>query len=421
MKNSYPLLLTISILCVIASVFLGVAGKGVALVFGLWLVHQRKVDYFPFIVLITAFLSTAYILYLQMFLLSVLNYNTIKSFKQTKLFNLFIGLMGAFIFYSTNKYLLSANGLGKSLESYSFVLALAPFFYAMILKGSYDAKAMFRRLFYVLIIIIALSTLFKYLSVDFVSTRLVFFIIPFLFVQIFLHISEKKKDILFVSILVFFATAQLGTFTLLFTALLSLLFVYTSRLIGLKKLTPILLFLIPIIAIINYDKADYSRFKYLEMSEVSSLDDFNDRLSLKLFQDRAPIWSAAWHAVYTTPEIEPPLEPKKYNIQTDGNNNVEWDYHSHNLFLEAIIRLGWVIGLLVSLVFLVINLSSFDRLDFHQDRILKSLFITGIISNVVGSQSGIFPLLLDYTFFSLGLLGILVVLNVKSKINNQLI
>ena len=416
MKNNYTLLLVFSVFLVFVSVFGGVAGKGAAVAFGMWLVHKRKVEYFPLIVLSTAFLSTAYILYLQMFLLTLSNYKIVKPYKQTTLFYLFVMMMGAFIIYSMIKFIVTDNNLGKSLESYSFVLAMAPFFYAFILKGDVDFKLFFKRLFSVLVFILLLNVILKELSPKFTSTRLVFYIVPFLFVLIILNLREKNISHLFFSILALVFAGHGVTFTLLFTALLSVLYLYTSKFLTLKKLLPILFFFIPVTAIINFENIDYSQYSDLKMEEINSYDDFKNRLGMKLYEDRAPIWLAAWQNIVNNPQFQPPLNPPSYLIEGRSNKETEWEYHSHNLFLESILKLGQILGLLVSVVFLVINIKAFNNLNFTENRFIESFFITAIISNLIASQSGVFPLLLDYAFFSMGLIGLLVVFKNKKPL-----
>lgn len=416
LKNNYSLLLVFSVFLVFASVFGGVAGKGVALAFGMWLVHQRKVEYFPLVILSTAFLSTAYILYLQMFLLTLLNYKIIRYYRQTTLFNFFIIMMVAFVIYSLIKFIETDNNLGRSLESYSFVLAMAPFFYALILKGYVERKLFFKRLFYALVFIILLNGVFKELSQEFISSRLVFYIIPFFFVQIILNLKEKNFTQLVLSILLFVFVGQGVTFTLLFTALLTILFLYTSKFLTLKKMVPILLFLIPVNAIVNFESVDYSMYRDLKMEEISNYDDMKNRIGMKLYEDRAPIWIAAWQTIVNNPQLQPPQDLPTFTIEGRSNKEVEWEHHSHNLFLESILRLGWILGLLVLIVFLVINIKAFNHLNFTENKFIGSFFITAIISNLIGSQSGVFPLLLDYAFFSMGLIGLLVVF----KNNNPL-
>ena len=409
LKNKYSLLLVFSVFLLFASVFGGVAGKGVALAFGMWLVHQRKVEYFPLVILSTAFLSTAYILYLQMFLLTLLNYKIIRSYRQTTLFNFFIIMMVAFVIYSLIKFIETDNNLGRSLESYSFVLAMAPFFYVMILRGNYGFKVFFERLFYVLIFILFLNVIFKELFPEFTSTRLIFYIIPLLFVQIILHLKDRSIFKMFLSILALGTAFQGATFTLLFTGILILLFLYTSKFSNLKKIAPILLFLIPISAIVNFKSVDYSKYRDLKMEEINNYDDLKNRIGMKLYEDRAPIWIAAWQTIVNNPQLQPPQDPPTYTIEGRSSKEVEWEHHSHNLYLESILRLGWILGLLVSIVFLVINMKAFNHLNFTENKFVGSFFITAIFANLIGSQSGVFPLLLDYAFFSMGLLGLLVV------------
>lgn len=409
MNNNYPLLLLLSILLVIASVFGGVAGKGIALAFGVWLVHQKKVEYFPLILLSTAFLSTAYILYFQMFLLTLTNYKIIKYYKQTTLFKVFVMMMGAFTIFSMIKFNETDNNLGNSLESYSFVLAIAPFFYALILRGNYNIKVFFRRLFYTLVFILLLNIIFKELNPEFTSTRLVFYIFPFLLVMIISHIIEKNIPKLIFLIFLLIISLQGTTFTIILTALMVLLFLYISKFLTLKKLLPILFFLIPINAIVNFKSVDYSQYGDLKMMEINNYDDLKNRLGMKLYEDRAPIWFAAWQTIVNNPHLQPPLDPPKFTIEVRGNKETEWDYHSHNLFLESILRLGWIVGSLVSIVFIVINMKAFNYLNFTKNKFILSFFLTAIMSNLVGSQTGIFPLLLDFAFFSMGLIGLLVV------------
>jgi hypothetical protein len=415
LNNKYKNLLIISVLAAIASILFGTFGNFIALGLGIWLINKKEINYFPLLVLICAFLSTAYILYLLMVLLCLSNITYFKIYKLSLLFKYYL-LLVLFIFcFSIFKFFTTIDNFGKSINDYSFVLALAPFFYGIILTKSQLKSLNWQNLLNVMFIILLLNAIFKIIKIDFSSTRLVFFIIPLLLLLIIKNINNLKKlKIISFSLITLLVTINGLTFTLIFTALISLIFL-NNRLLKSSLSIKILLlytFFIPCYAVINYEKLDFSDYTDMKISDISNVDDLKGKVGMKLIEDRGVIWRAAWFSIANDLKIWPSIEKQKLIIQGKTNKEQDWDYHSHNLFLESLLSLGFVLGISTYSIFIYINIISFKVLNKVKKNSLESTFIIlAIVSNIIGGMSGIFPFSSEFSILSIGILGISIGLN----------
>ena len=360
--------------------------------------------------MITSFLSTSYVIYIYMLYVCLRNYNVLQKKGLGNVLIVYTMMVITVLFFAFVKLQTTDVNIGNSLKDYVFTLALSPFFYgALIFNKKTDFDFDWDRIFEIILLIAILNILLLF-NPTFVMSRLVFLIIPFLFTYIFINftdLSQIKKVISASLLLLYFLASGGSTFTLVFSAFISILIIrgkFKSAII------PFLLFLVvfyvPIYAISYSEQLDFTAFIDLEMSDIKTLDDFNGRLGMKLIEDRGPIWTSAWDYLNENVSILPPLDKYKLFIKSKLNTETEWEFHSHNLVLESFLNLGVVIGFLVLIFFFYIHFNSIKGLNKQQLKPIAKLFIiVSVVSNIVGSMSGIFPLLTDYSFLPFVVMG----------------
>jgi O-antigen ligase len=315
------------------------------------------------------------------------------------------------LFYAFVKLQASNINIGTSLKDYIFVLALSPFFYGAVVYSKYSKNDFdWERIFDALIIVGVLNISFSIIKPFFEISRLFFLIIPFLFTYIFINFSDTsqlKKIIYSGLVLLYYLGTDGITFTLIFSAFISTLLIRRKVKSTIVPFVLVLLVVyIPIYAINNSDQLDFTDFIDLDMSDIRTLDDFNGRLGMKLIEDRGPIWTSAWDYLKENISILPPLDKYKLFVKSKLNSETEWEFHSHNLALESLLNLGLILGILVLIFFLYINFTSVKGLNYQRLKPIAKIFIiVTVVSNIVGSMSGIFPLLLDYAFLPLVIMG----------------
>ena len=294
----------------LAGLLQGTAGNVLTLGLGIYLVSKKDIRYFPLIVLITAFLSTAYILYIQMFLICLSNFRFIKSKKLLSSLVLYSVMVVLFFFFFLKKYLNVDISIGLAVTDYSFIIAIAPFFYGIVITKDRSESIDWKKLYNVMIIILLINIIIKALQPESSSTRMIFYIIPFLFVQVLANLTSIKARVITVlsALFLFFILDGL-TFTLIITGVLSLILIFKSFISSSAVIILILLTLfIPYYAIINFDKVDYSKYTYMKMSDINTTEDLQGRIGMKLFEDRAVIWNSSWININTNLKMWPTLK-----------------------------------------------------------------------------------------------------------------
>jgi len=386
MNKNYLTLLLIATIASSTAAFGGTPGKAIALGLGIWFISTKNIAYFPLLAIITSFLSTGYLLYIQMFFICLANFETLRKRGLSTLFLIYTLMIITVLFYAFVKLQTSNINIGTSLKDYIFVLALSPFFYGAVVYSKYSKNDFdWERIFDALII-------------------------PFLFTYIFINFSDTsqlKKIIYSGLVLLYYLGTDGITFTLIFSAFISILLIRRKVKSTIVPFVLVLLVVyIPIYAINNSDDLDFTDFIDLDMSDIRTLDDFNGRLGMKLIEDRGPIWTSAWNYLKENISILPPLDKYKLFVKSKLNSETEWEFHSHNLALESLLNLGLITGILVLIFFLYINFTSVKGLNYQRLKPIAKIFIiVSVVSNIVGSMSGIFPLLLDYAFLPLVIMG----------------
>ncbi len=404
--------LALSIISAILSIYAGTAGKFASLILGVWFISKKDFNYFPYITIITSFLSTGYIMYLQMFVICLLNLKKIRERGLGGVFFIYMLMVITFLFFSVIKFINTDVNLGKSMTDYIFILTLSPFFYGMvIINPNMEYKNEWEKL-YLALLVITLINILGFLTIPFFEySRLLFFIIPYLFLYILLNIykpSNLKLLIFTIGVLLMMIIWDGLTFTVIFTALMSvLLFKQKSKSFFIPILLIVFVFFVPFFAINNSVTLDFTEYEEMEITDIKNWDDLKGRVGMKLIEDRAPIWTAAWIEINKNLTLLPPLE--KYKLYIEQKSNIgerEWEFHSHNLFLESLLRLGLILGILVFILFLYYNFLSFKSVNNSNLGFwAKSFVLVAITTNFMGSMTGIFTLLLDYTFLPLSIMG----------------
>lgn len=409
MNRNYLVLLIITIFASLVTAFWGTLGNAIALSLGFWFISTKNIKYIPLLVMITSFLSTSYVIYIYMLLVCLGNYNVLQKKGLGKILIIYTVMVITVLFFAFVKLQTTDVNIGNSLKDYVFTLALSPFFYgALIFNKKTDFE--WDRIFEIIILISILNIIIPLFNSTFVMSRLVFLIIPFLFTYVFINLSDLSqiKKVIGASLLLLYILGSGGsTFTLVFSAIISILIIrgkFKSAII------PFLLFLIvfyvPIYAINNSEQLDFTAFLDLEMSDIKTFDDFNGRLGMKLIEDRGPIWTSAWDYLKENISILPPLDKYKLFIKSKLNAETEWEFHSHNLVLESFLNLGLILGFFVLIFFFYVNFNSIKGVNNQQLKpIAKMFIIVSVVSNIVGSMSGIFPLLTDYSFLPFVVMG----------------
>jgi hypothetical protein len=392
--------------------------KLLILIYAIYLVLKKKAESLPALMVISSFTSNSNFILTTMILVAGINYSILKKANVQYLF-LFLLLFLPYIVYRIIINMINTDvKIGLIMNQYQYYLSLFCFFYGIILVKSFNGEVL--KVIFITLVLLSIINLFKLYIVGMPIVRLAFYIIP-LFCSLLIYylyshnnFSFRPKYLLLLLIILIVLPQGL-TFTLMLSGLLSMVMVYlyyTKKnaflfvMIGYPIY--IVLAIVMISAISNFRQEDYSAYKDIEMSEITSLESLRNRFNMKMYEDRAPIWAGTWKLIVTKPYLLPPESIENIQIvNKSGGKNIEFEHSSHNIFLDFIRLNGLIFG--ISFIFVYLRILLLARYAFIiQD--FNSLFIllalNAIACMIIGSFTGVYVLISTFSIFTFTFIGI---------------
>jgi hypothetical protein len=182
---------------------------------------------------------------------------------------------------------------------------------------------------------------------------------------------------------------------------------FISLRIATGSIAYIVLFLLLIFAITGFEKYDYSAYIDMTIKEVNSFESLSNRIGMKFFDDRAPIWIGVWEDIVYEKNWLPPFKVTEIKAVTRTFKKVNFEFHAHNTYLELIRSNGIIMGLVLTTI--LIYFSLLGRKIFtlpNVDPLFIVFAVASIASLIIGSFTGIFVLLSTYAIFVLSIIGV---------------
>lgn len=392
--------------------------KLIILIYAIYLVLKKKAEYLPALMVISTFTANSYFILLAMAVVSVINYSVLREAKVQYLF-LFLLLYILYIGYQIISMIYSGGSkIGIIMSQYEYYFSLFAFFYGIILMKSFNTKIL-NAVFVTLILLSVVDLLKPYID-NLPTVRLVFYSFPLFSVLLIYSVYTNDRILSMLQVLLLFLITTSFflsglTFTLLLSVLLSiyLAYLYFKRKgIFLFRFTgyPIYIFLTisMIYTISTFDKSDYSAYKNMQMSEIISFESLSDRFKMKLFEDRGPIWAGVWMSIVTRPQWMPPESVESVKVvNKSGGKDIDFEFHTHNIFLDIIRENGLIFG--ISFIFVYVRILLLGRKVVFISGInplFMLLVLNAISCMIIGSFTGVYVLLTTFSIFILTLLGI---------------
>ena len=393
------------------------------MIYAIWLTSKKDAYYLPALVVICSFLTSSYIVYLTMIVMSVINFKTIKQYNLQFILVILLMLLPFTAFFTITRLFtlgLSSSEIktGAIINQFQLYFTLFSFFYGILIFKSID-RHVIKALIITFVITIFSIIIIRSFS-DLRIPRLLFFIIP-LFLGSFSYIlfNRRSKGLYFyfvVSIILIIQSILTsgGTFTLLttslFVILLSTLY-YKNKLHLLMKITGAAPFIVMLVllwySISNFGIIDYSIYRGMEMKDITSFESLYNRFLMKFFEDRASLWSSSWSQIVLDKNWLPPLKVVDIQYTNRFNKTSDFEFHSHNILLELIRNFGFIMGGTLSIIyayFIILGRKIFSIPNINP--IFVMLIATAVSTMIIGGMTGIFVLLPSYAVLGLSLLSV---------------
>jgi hypothetical protein len=383
-----------------------------------YMVWSENPRYFPALMVNSAGGSTiAIFILISCFLL------TLKYFKQiTSMFNIWLLILSflpaPILFYQTlyRFYVLDFNFV-DSVIPLGFYVGIFPFFYGLRMSKKFsrkNLKVIFISLIFVYIFnLLNISSSLRITAISFALFAVIggIFVLPFK-TKIKLSYYYKIAGILaIVLVLSGFYEIKfhlLGSIILSFIIIILYMWKQKILLEFFVKKRIILLSLIIITYVItqtyNYssNKFNVSDFSY---TDITTYPQF---IAYKAIGDRGVIWNAVWkksmHARYWVP----PLVVDDISFISLDRKKIEVTFGAHNLFLELLRQYGLIIGPIISIIYISM-LIYLGRIFFKRIKNHYILFLAATIFGIgiVVGLTGMYTLMINFSFLFMGLTGIL--------------
>ncbi len=162
--------------------------------------------------------------------------------------------------------------------------------------------------------------------------------------------------------------------------------------------------------------ASYSPLVKYGRSSVSSgkleVIDFNslvEKIQMKIFDDRAVLWRAAWLDTTRAPYLarSSAIRSIRGTENAAGEMLGDIEYGAHNVYLEMLSRLRWPGGILFSVLFILFVVRAGGLLSvFRPNSVIMPMCITVVAVGIYGGMTGTFPVLYTFGFIFMTLAGV---------------
>lgn len=410
--NEVFLQIIIAALSLAVYTYLGNLGKLIVFPYVVYLVLKNDIRFFPALVLQLLLVNyTVYIILLACILNSIIHFKTLKNLGLGPVFVLYL-LIGVYVIgHFAYRALFTDTTLLLLTSKYDFYLGLAPFFSSVVYIKTYNQND-FRKTFYGLLFVIILGLLFH--------VRISFYAVPFLFVYFIRELFyvnggiirkyHLEKILIFILLILLFR--EMGTFTLLFSSLLSLTvyIAYRKKIQFIIKyassIAPYILIALLISTLINNYGEVFSENEVI--AEKITVNNFLDRAVAKLVDDRVPFWRSGIKQIVHDKNVLMPIDIPLLDMEIESGAYIEVEIGAHNLYIEIIRGFGLLLGSLILFIYIFIYYKSSKLL--HSKAIASEFLIflsVGLTINTFGGIWGAYPLLVSFSLLNMGIMGFL--------------
>lgn len=358
-----------------------------------YLVIRKNIIYIPALIILTS--GTSVISSVVFFSTLIALFTSPLKFHNTSLkliFLVFVSALCIVLFYFIESIIFIGNGLLDSLSSFSYFFGLFPVFYGYQIgckQKSFDIN--------VIIVPLVISFLFSTVGFPLVSNvhRIQSMLYIMMLSIIFLFLFERRiirklpKYLIIASIiyLLVYILREGVKFHILLSVLISFSIVYL-RLKDLKWLNNLLtgrFIIASSFALVIFGAVFANQFGgKVNFKEYTDFVNYPIYMQEKLFGDRGVLWMGAWNTLQNEGSLMPPTEKILINfISIRGAYIEEVEYGAHNIILELVLRLGWIVGLATSYILISLTLMIGNIARRVRDPNLL-LFVASLFGLVVG-------------------------------------
>ena len=406
--------------------------KLLIMLYAAWLIMKKDAGSLPALAIISSYMSNTFIIYFAVIVLSGINFKKLKSFGVHLVFILLLIFLPYILYLTGLKIFVFGLKAGLVLNQFQLYFSMFAFFYGILIMESFNRKVM--QVTMLTLVLLYLLSYVNLINPLFINVRLNFYTIPFFgaFFAYFLSSNVKDKQVAYfligTGIILSSVILTSSTFTIYLTTFFAFVLAslyFRRRHYTLRRATGTSAFIIVILllfyAITGFEKNDYSDYLGESMEEVNSIESLTNRIGMKFFDDRAPIWVGVWEDIIYEKNWLPPLEVE--NIRASARSTIkkiDFEFHSHNLYLELLRTNGIVMGFVLSFIFIYFSLLGRKILSIPNADPLFIVFVTASISTlIIGSFTGIYVLLSTYAIFALTIVGVAYAVYNKSILKKQ--
>jgi len=173
-----------------------------------------------------------------------------------------------------------------------------------------------------------------------------------------------------------------------------------------KRLVVFMIIIIIYIMSVTFDyslsNVPFSSFSYYD---ITSYPQF---IIYKAFADRGVIWNAVWSDLLYYQYLIPPIFVYGYSYTSISGAKMEVEFGAHNLFLELLRQYGLLFGMIVSVSYIsmivyVGKVFKIERDDFYFILLASTIFGIGVVVGL----TGMYTLMINFSFLFMGLAGLL--------------
>lgn len=355
--------------------------------------------------------SAVTVVYISFILLSFWKYKELFSLKLNIIFWAITGLMPIFIWLVWQRISYVGEYPPSAFSYIGYYLSFFAFFYGTLIAKTFTKQIL--TVIYAILLIVYI--LFITEAIGFTRIIVAF---TYLYIASFaLFLVPRHRNLLFLGITVFAITSLLAdsedsTFTTLFVCLFSFLLTYfylknkTSYIHWATGYIPfIIIFVIYAYGIVNYMGVTIKDVP--TGIDISNWNNFSNRLSWKLYADRAPFWAGGFNQILEYKHLFPiPDMPNIEALSRTGRIS-EITFGSHTTFIELIRKYGIIAGGVLGMCLIYIVIISRKVLGLVKlDSYIVPFFSMAIACTIVLSLTGQYEIMPGYALFSLGVLGI---------------
>lgn len=405
--------------------------KLLVMLYAVWLIFTKDAGALPAIAIISSYLSNSYVIFFAFILISIINYNTLKKYGVHIIFIVLMLFLPFVAFQSGVKIFTFNMKSGLVLNQFQLYFSMFAFFYGILIKETFSKKVMMA--YFITLILLYLLNFANLISPDFFMVRLTFYIIPFFgaFLSYYFFGRGKKVHVVYllIGILIILTSLILtdSTFTIYLTTFFAFVistmyynkkFKILYRSLGLPAF--LVVFLLISYAITEFEVNDYSSYKDLEMSDINSFESLSNRMKMKFFDDRAPIWVGVWEDIIYDMNWLPPTVVSEIKVATRIDKEIDFDFHAHNVYLELLRTNGIIMGIVLSIIFVIFVLLARKIYLLPGVNSLFIVFISAALSSmIIGAITGIYVLLATFAPFVITIIGLAYAMsqnNLKEKL-----